>query len=107
MVSPLGATAGAAAEVARRLDLLSTLRHLVYSPDVADEMREVDQLHPLIRDNIWIFGEEWKLSGTEMGLTSVLRAAVSDDVALEADLVRVGDKIFLPDGKRGRVDLLL
>lgn len=105
--SSLAAIVGAASEVARRLDLLSTLRHLVYSPDVSDEMREVDQLHPLIRDNVWIFGEEWKLSASELGLTNVLRAAVGDDVALEVDLSRQAGKVQLPDGKRGRVDLLL
>jgi hypothetical protein len=105
--SSLGAIVGAAAEVSRRLDLLSTLRHVIYSPDVSDEMREVDQLHPLIRNNVWIFGEEWKLSGSEMSLTNVLRAVVGDEVALEVDLIREGGKVLLPEGKRGRVDLLL
>ena len=39
--SSLGSIVGAAAEVARRLDLLATLRHVIYSPDVSDEMREL------------------------------------------------------------------
>lgn len=105
--SSLGAIVGAAAEVSRRLDLLATLRHFLYSPDVAPEMREVDQLHPLVRDNVWLFGEAWRLSASETGLTNVLRAAVGDDVALEAELIREGKTVRLPDGKRGRVDLLL
>ena len=105
--SSLGAIVGAAAEVTRRLDLLATLRHVIYSPDVSAEMREVDQLHPLVRDNVWLFGEPWRLSASEAGLTNVLRAAVGEDVALEADLVRQGGAVLLPDGKRGRVDLLL
>lgn len=105
--SSLGSIVGAAAEVTRRLDLLAALRHVLYSPDVAPEMREVDQLHPLVRDNVWLFGEPWRLSASEAGLTTVLRATVGDDVALETELIREGKTVRLPDGKRGRVDLLL
>ncbi len=105
--SSLGSIVGAAAEVTRRLDLLGTLRHVVYSPEVSDDMREVDQLHPLVKANVWLFGEPWRLSASEVGLTNVLRAVVPDDVALEAELVRTGGAVLLPDGKRGRVDLLL
>jgi hypothetical protein len=105
--SSLSAIVGAAAEVSRRLDLLVTLRHLIYSPEVGPEMREVDQLHPLVRDNVWLFGEAWRLSASEVGLTNVLRTAIGDDMVLESDLLRDGVRVLLPDGKRGRVDLLL
>lgn len=105
--SSLGAIVGAASEVSRRLDLLQALRHFVYSPGVSAEMREVDQLHPLVTGNAWLFGEAWRLSASEAGLTNVLRAVVGDGVALEEDLVREGDSLHLPEGKRGRVDLLL
>lgn len=106
-LSPLGSIVGAAAEVSRRLDLLSALRHVIYTPEVSSQMREVDQLHPLTRDNVWLFGESWRLSASEAGLTNVLRVTVGDSVALESDLVRDGIHVVLPDGKRGRVDLLL
>jgi hypothetical protein len=96
-----------AAEVTRRLDLLSTLRHVIYTKSVAADMREVDQLHPLVKDNVWLFGEAWRLSASEIGLTNVLRQVAREDLALEADLIRDGRHVLLPDGKRGRVDLLL
>jgi hypothetical protein len=105
--SSLGSIVGAAAEVGRRLDLLAALRHVIYTPGVSSQMREVDQLHPLVRDNVWLFGESWRLSASEAGLTNVLRATIGNDVALEADLVKDGIHVVLPDGKRGRVDLLL
>ncbi len=97
----------AAAEVSRRLDLLATLRHVIYTPGVSAEMREVDQLHPLVKDNVWLFGESWRLSASEAGLTTVLRQVAGKDLAVEADLVRKGKQVLLPDGKRGRVDLLI
>jgi Histidine kinase-, DNA gyrase B-, and HSP90-like ATPase len=106
-VSSLGAIVRAATEVTRRTDLLLALRHLVYDPALAPEMREVDQLHPLVKDNVWLFGEGWRLSASEVGLTTLIRQVVGEDVALEADLVFDGQEVRLPDGRRGRVDLLL
>jgi Histidine kinase-, DNA gyrase B-, and HSP90-like ATPase len=105
--SSLGKIVGAASEVTRRLDLIATLRHLIYSPDVSAELREVDQLHPLIKDHAWLFGEDWRLSRSEASLTNVLRAVVDDEVLLEADLAALGGQVLQPDGRRGRVDLLL
>jgi hypothetical protein len=106
-LSPLGSIVGAAAEVSRRLDLLAALRHVIYTRGISSQMREVDQLHPLVRDNVWLFGESWRLSASETGLTNILRATMGDNIALEADLVKDGIHVVLPDGKRGRVDLLL
>lgn len=105
--SALGRIIGAAAEVTRRLDLVATLRHVMYSPDVSDDMREIDQLHPLVKDNAWLFGEDWRLSRSEASLTSILRAVVDDEVVLEAELSALGGEGVLANGKRGRVDLLL
>lgn len=48
-----------------------------------------------------------RLSASEVGLTNVLREAARDDLAIEADPVRQGKQVLLPEGKRGRVDLLL
>jgi hypothetical protein len=106
-VSSLARIVSAAAEVGRRLDLIATLRHVIYTPDVADEMREIDQLHPLIENDAWLFGEEWRLSRSEVSLTNVLRAVVDDEVVLEAELSEHGGEVLLAGGKRGRVDLLL
>jgi Histidine kinase-, DNA gyrase B-, and HSP90-like ATPase len=105
--TPLSKIVSAAAEVTRRLDLLATLRNVIYTRRVAAAMREVDQLHPLVKDNVWLFGEPWRLSASEIGLTNVLREVARSDLALEADLIRQGQHILLPEGKRGRVDLLM
>jgi hypothetical protein len=104
--SSLGQIVGAAAEVAQRLDLISTLRHVIYSPDVSSKMREVDQLHPLVKDQAWLFGEDWRLSRSESSLTNVLRAVVDNDVLLEADLSSPESELQAKDRRR-RVDLLL
>jgi hypothetical protein len=103
--SSLGAIVGAAAEVTRRLDLVSALRHFIYSTDESGNMREVDQLHPLVRDNVWLFGEQWRMSRSEATLATVLRDCTPKTVILEDDLAAAGGT--LGDNQRGRVDLLL
>lgn len=97
----------AGGEVRSRIELIVGLRRLLYSKDTADQMREVDQLHPLVRDHEWLFGEEWRLSRSEISLTSVLREVAPDSVLLEAELAASGGKVVRSDGRTGRVDLLL
>ncbi|QGN49000.1 DNA mismatch repair protein [Micromonospora sp. WMMC415] len=89
-----------------RLNFIGGLRKLLADPQLRRELREVDQLHPMIAKNLWLFGEEWTLARTEVGLTAVLRehlGRLGQDVALEGDLERVARS----DGRSGRVDILL
>ncbi|MHB8378587.1 MAG: ATP-binding protein [Acidimicrobiales bacterium] len=103
--SSLGAIISAASEVTRRLDLIAALRHMMYDPELSEAFREIDQLHPLIRDNAWIFGETWQLTASEKSLRTVLRSVIGDDVVLEDDLEEfLGDA---QEGDRRRIDLLL
>ena len=94
-------------EVRTRIELLVGLRELLYSPDTSPLMREVDHLHPLVRGNEWLFGEEWRLARSEVSLTNVLRTVVPDTVALEQELLASGGQVLRSDGRGGRVDLLL
>lgn len=103
--SSLPAVIRAANVVTRRIDLLTALRALVYDSDDAKKLREVDQLHPLVRENEWLFGEQWHLTRSEASLTNVLRAVAPKDCILEEDLVN--GKVVREDGTEGRVDLML
>ncbi|ANZ35909.1 hypothetical protein BBK82_07245 [Lentzea guizhouensis] len=104
--STLGNIVGAGAEVARRVELIIALRGAIYGNDSRRRMREVDQLHPLVKDNVWLFGEDWRLSRSEAGLTSVLRDVVHAEAVLEADLTPV-PAVRRSDGRAGRLDLVL
>jgi hypothetical protein len=103
--SSLPAVIRAANVVTRRIDLLTGLRALVYDSDEAKVMREVDQLHPLVRDNEWLFGEQWHLTRSESSLTNVLRTVAPNECVLEEDLV--DGRVVRVDGTEGRVDLML
>lgn len=97
----------AGGEVRSRIELVVGLRRLLYSRDTADQMREVDQLHPLVLNHEWLFGEEWRLSRSESSLTNVLRSVVPESVILESELLAAGGQVVRTDGTGGRVDLLL
>ncbi|TQJ55971.1 ATP-binding protein [Streptomyces sp. SLBN-115] len=97
---------GAATTVTNRLNFIGGLRKLLADDQLRRELREVDQLHPMIAQNLWLFGEDWTIARTEVGLTNVLQAhldELGDDVALETQL----DAIEREDGRSGRVDILL
>jgi hypothetical protein len=104
--STLPSVIKAATEITRRLDLLTAMNQLLYDSDESRRMTEVTQLHPLVKDNEWLFGEEWVLTRSEASLTNVLRATVPTDTILEEDLLASGG-VIQDDGRRGRVDLLL
>lgn len=60
----------------------------------------------MIAQNLWLFGEDWSMAGTEVGLTNVLQAhleELGEDVVLENQL----ETVIQDDGRTGRVDILL
>ncbi|MFF3313507.1 ATP-binding protein [Streptomyces sp. NPDC002952] len=95
----------AATEVTNRLDVIGGLRKILADDALRREFREVDQLHPMIAQNLWMFGDDWAWARTEVGLTNVLQAhldELGEDVVLENQL-----EAMQPDGRRGRVDILM
>ena len=92
--------------VTDRLNFVAGLRKILSEPTTRREFREVDQLHPMISKNLWLFGEEWTLSVPEMGLTAVLAAhlaTLGDDTVLETKM----EPVKRADGTSGRVDVVL
>jgi hypothetical protein len=96
----------AASTVVDRLSFIGGIRKILSDAVLRVELREVDQLHPMVAQNLWLFGEEWNLARTEVGLTSALAEhlrLLGDDIVLEANL----DPVIRSDGRKGRVDILL
>ncbi|MFP5309841.1 MAG: hypothetical protein ACLGIR_09745, partial [Actinomycetes bacterium] len=93
----------AANTVAERLDFLLGLRRLLYADETRQEFREVDQLHPMLVREPWVFGDEWTQSLNEAGLTRVVRSAVE---AANSDRLFASKPVTTPSGKSGRVDMV-
>jgi hypothetical protein len=99
----LDAIITASKTVADRLTFLSGLELLVYDSDSREQLLERKQLHRIVSDQAWIFGEEYHLSVDDQSLTEVLkkyRNGLGDDVCIV-------DEVLREDGSRAIVDLVL
>ena len=99
----LGALVRVAQTVTDRSDFVRGLRGLLYSDETRRVFREVDQLHPMLVVEPWIFGDEWHLALSESGLTGVVNACIG---GLGDDVEYAPGPVKLPSGKAGRVDLV-
>lgn len=98
----LSAIISATRLVADRLDFLRGLEALVFDPQSKKETLERQQLHRVIAEETWIFGEHFALSNSDESLTEVLRKHrrfLGDDVVIDEPVTR-------EDGSEGFPDLV-
>jgi hypothetical protein len=89
--------------VTDRLKLLKGLEALLFDPDEKRHLKERSQLHRILADNTWLFGEEFNLTVDDQSLSEVLRKhqkLIGNDTVIDAPVKRI-------DGKVGIVDLML
>lgn len=99
----LASIISAAKLVSGRLDFLRGLELLLFHRVSKEQLLERTQLHKIIEEHTWLWGEEFALSASDQNLNDVLAAhlgklrKVSDEVS---DVLR-------EDGSAGIVDLML
>lgn len=86
--------------IADRVVALKVLREMVFEPKHRQSIKERGELDVLVRDNTWIFGENFHFTMPEVGLTRIMNR-VSDELGLQRSK---GVKARKPDGKIGRID---
>jgi hypothetical protein len=96
----LGNIIAASTLVADRIAVVKTLRHMVFDPKHRQTTKERGELDVLVRDNTWIFGENFHMTMPEAGLTKIMDR-VSEELALKRASRSRTRKL---DGKIGRVD---
>ncbi|WP_203881728.1 ATP-binding protein [Planotetraspora kaengkrachanensis] len=93
----------AANNVADRLDFLRMLEHLVFDPEASSRVKERTELHKILENETWIFGEHYGLLVSDRSL----------DAVLDRHLKKLGRRVRTPspvrreDGSVGIVDLML
>ena len=92
----------ASSMIADRFVTLQVLKSIVFNPKYRDTFKERGELDVLVRDNTWIFGENFHITLSEPGLTQVMRRVAEE----RAQRPRSGS-VTKPDGKKGRLDYLL
>ena len=99
----LSSIISAAKIVADRLKFLAGLEQILFDTEMKAQLKERSQLHKIVEDNTWLFGEEYNLSVSDRGLATVLqkhRKILGDDVVIDKPVRHVSQK-------RGIVDLML
>lgn len=98
----------AAKEVTDRLDFIRALNILIFDAKSKRQLLERSQLHRIIAQETWVFGEQYNLVNDDEDLTSVLRShlkLLSKDRQEIAPNVDEG--VLDTEGKKGIVDLML
>lgn len=99
----LSSIISAAKIVADRLKFLAGLEQVLFDPEMKARLKERSQLHKIIEDNTWLFGEEYNLSVSDKGLTAVLqkhKKILGDDIVIDRAVRHISQE-------RGIVDLML
>jgi len=93
----------AAKVVTDRLRFLEALEVILFNFAVRKKVKERTQLHKLLENNSWIFGEEFNLWVSDKGLTTALRAYADK---LKADVV-IDEPVKPAYRQKGIVDLVM
>lgn len=98
----IGSVIEVSKRIANRLDFLSGLGALIFDADSKKQTLERRQLHRILANETWVFGEEWALTGDDDRLTQVLAAhldLLGEDVELASrgPVLREGGRDAIPD----------
>lgn len=99
----LSAIISASKVVADRLKFITGLETILFDPEHKKHLKERSQLHRILAENTWVFGEEFNLTVDDQSLTQVLRQHAKQakmDINIDEPVKRV-------DGRRGIIDLML
>ncbi len=99
----LSAIITAAKTVADRLKFLLGLERIIFDADKKKNLKERSQLHKILEENTWIFGEQYNLWVSDKSLTSVLKKhrdyldpsiAIEEPVKIEGKSQGIVDLMF-------------
>lgn len=93
-------------EVADRIDFVHGINALIFDKATKKKMLERKQLHRILANETWLFGEEWSLTGDDERLNEVLRNYLTklglDAQLADAPIVREDGRDAIPDLVLGR-----
>ena len=93
---------GASKIISDRLEFLQGIETLVFDAEFKHAVRERTQLHRILAENSWMFGEQYHLSVDDQSLTEVLKKHID---AKKRDIL-IDGPVKRADGSVGIVDLM-
>jgi hypothetical protein len=94
----------AAKTVTNRLSFIRALEILVFDPETKGKVKERSQLHRILANETWIFGEEYALTADDESLNTALTRHLK---ILGRERMADDEEVLDEDGKRRIVDLML
>lgn len=89
--------------VVDRLEFLRGLELLLFNPESKAKLLERSQLHRILAENTWVFGEQFNLTVDDESLTEVLKRHLE----LLGQKPSIHAPVLKEDGSKGIVDLML
>lgn len=99
----LAAIIKAAKTVSNRLKFIAGLEEIVFETHSKKNLKERSQLHKILVDNTWIFGEKYNLWVSDQSLTRVLEKYKEH---LDSS-IKIDEPVSMVDSKTGIIDLML
>jgi hypothetical protein len=99
----LSAIISASRIVTDRLKFLQGFEEIIFDTNLKKLLKERSQLHRILADNIWVFGDAFSLSVDDQSLTEVLvkhRSELHDEIEIDKPVHRI-------DSTTGIIDLML
>ncbi len=99
----LSSIISAAKAVADRQKFLLGLEQILFDADMKARLKERSQLHKIVADNTWLFGEEFNIAVNDKGLTAALRQhrkLLGNEIVIDEPVKHVSKT-------RGIIDLML
>ena len=103
----LTAVINAAKVVADRQNFLRGLEILLFDAETKGKLLERKQLHKILENETWIFGEEYHLTVSDKSLSEVLDKHLHLLGPRSNTNTGTATPVTLPDGSRGIIDLML
>lgn len=89
--------------VTERLNFIAGLEEILYNSETKKNLKERAQLHKILAENTWIFGDAFSMTVNDESLTQVLRKHL---LSKNSELI-IDEKVLRLDGRNGIVDLML
>lgn len=89
--------------ISDRLKFIAGLEHIIFDPEKKQTLKERSQLHKILADNTWVFGDAFSMSVNDQSLSEVLKKHLK---AMKIDLIP-DEPVTRIDKSRGIVDLML
>jgi hypothetical protein len=99
----LSAIISTAKVISDRLRFIAGLEEILFNPEKKKVLKERTQLHKILAENTWVFGDEFSLTVNDQSLSEVLKIHL-DKKGLAVHLDKPVKRI---DGRVGIVDLML